>query len=144
MSPSTAFILLVFFYPLQIEELTSSLPALQAIYNSTSSLDSSTSSTETTSPPVKRKPPPPLQGGARKALLRWVQHNATKYRTLNHKLNKSGRHIRFYSLVITYLLHILMFCFFQTSGNYSKGLWPQLADRVSILCSYTCPSAQHC
>lgn len=66
------------FYPLQIEELTSSLPALQAIYNSTSSLDSSTSSTETTSPPVKRKPPPPLQGGARKALLRWVQHNATK------------------------------------------------------------------
>lgn len=77
---SAAFTLLCF-YPIQIEELTSSLPALQAIYNSTSSLDSSTSSTETTSPPVKRKPPPPLQGGARKALLRWVQHNATKYRT---------------------------------------------------------------
>lgn len=37
-----------------------------------------------------------------------------------------------------------MFCSFQTSGNCSEGLWPQLADRVSILCSYTCPSAQHC
>lgn len=41
-------------------------------------MDSSTSSTETTSPPVKRKPLPP-QGGARKALLRWVQQTATKY-----------------------------------------------------------------
>ncbi|GLD49390.1 nesprin-1-like protein [Lates japonicus] len=61
----------------QIEELTSSLPALQALSSSTSSLDSSTSSTETTSPPVKRKPLPP-QGGARKALLRWVQQTATK------------------------------------------------------------------
>ncbi|XP_047184808.1 nesprin-1-like [Scophthalmus maximus] len=59
----------------QIEELTSSLPALQA--GSTSSLDSSTSSTEATSPPVKRKPVPP-PGGARKALLRWVQQTATK------------------------------------------------------------------
>lgn len=63
----------------QIEELTSSLPALQTLSSSTSSLDSSTSSTETTSPPVKRKPLPPLQGGARKALLRWIQHTATKY-----------------------------------------------------------------
>lgn len=63
----------------QIEELTSSLPALQALSSSTSSLDSSTSSTETTSPPVKRKPLPPVQGGARKALLRWVQQAATKY-----------------------------------------------------------------
>uniref|UniRef100_A0A3Q3FM53 Calponin-homology (CH) domain-containing protein n=1 Tax=Labrus bergylta TaxID=56723 RepID=A0A3Q3FM53_9LABR len=62
----------------QIEELTSSLPALQALSSSTSSLDSSNSSTETTSPPVKRKPLPPPQGGARKALLRWVQHTATK------------------------------------------------------------------
>uniref|UniRef100_A0A3Q3Q292 Calponin-homology (CH) domain-containing protein n=1 Tax=Monopterus albus TaxID=43700 RepID=A0A3Q3Q292_MONAL len=62
----------------QIEELTSSLPALQALTSSTSSLDSSTSSTEATSPPVKRKPLPPLQGGARKALLRWVQQTATK------------------------------------------------------------------
>nr|XP_029132983.1 nesprin-1-like [Labrus bergylta] len=61
-----------------IEELTSSLPALQALSSSTSSLDSSNSSTETTSPPVKRKPLPPPQGGARKALLRWVQHTATK------------------------------------------------------------------
>ncbi|XP_074471049.1 nesprin-1-like isoform X2 [Sebastes fasciatus] len=62
----------------QIEELTSSLPALQALSSSTSSLDSSTSSTEATSPPVKRKPLPPLQGGVRKALLRWVQQTATK------------------------------------------------------------------
>uniref|UniRef100_A0A3B4ZTZ2 Calponin-homology (CH) domain-containing protein n=1 Tax=Stegastes partitus TaxID=144197 RepID=A0A3B4ZTZ2_9TELE len=62
----------------QIEELTISLPALQALSSSTSSLDSSTSSTETTSPPVKKKPLPPLQGGARKALLRWVQLTATK------------------------------------------------------------------
>ncbi|XP_028460432.1 nesprin-1-like [Perca flavescens] len=62
----------------QIEELTCSLPALQALSSSTSSLDSSTSSTETTSPPVKRKPLPPMQGGARKALLRWVQQTATK------------------------------------------------------------------
>uniref|UniRef100_A0A8C3G4V1 Calponin-homology (CH) domain-containing protein n=1 Tax=Cyclopterus lumpus TaxID=8103 RepID=A0A8C3G4V1_CYCLU len=62
----------------QIEELTSSLPALQALSSSTSSLDSSTSSTETNSPPFKRKPLPPLQGGVRKALLRWVQQTATK------------------------------------------------------------------
>lgn len=62
----------------QIEELTSSLPALQAQSSSTSSLDSSTSSTETTSPPVKKKPLPPPQGGARKALLKWVQQTATK------------------------------------------------------------------
>ncbi|MEQ2294229.1 hypothetical protein AMECASPLE_001811, partial [Ameca splendens] len=62
----------------QIEELTSSLPELQAFSSSNSSLDSSTSSTDTTSPPVKRRPIPPLQGGARKALLRWVQQTATK------------------------------------------------------------------
>ncbi|CAI5683847.1 unnamed protein product [Oreochromis niloticus] len=62
----------------QIEELTSSLPALHTMSSSTSSLDSSTSSTETTSPPVKKKTLPPLQGGARKALLRWVQQTATK------------------------------------------------------------------
>uniref|UniRef100_A0A3Q2NMQ8 Nesprin-1-like n=1 Tax=Fundulus heteroclitus TaxID=8078 RepID=A0A3Q2NMQ8_FUNHE len=62
----------------QIEELTSSLPELQAFSSSNSSLDSSTSSTDTTSPPVKRRPLPPLQGGARKALLRWVQQTATK------------------------------------------------------------------
>nr|XP_019953051.1 PREDICTED: nesprin-1-like [Paralichthys olivaceus] len=66
----------------QIEELTSSLPALQA--SSTSSLDSSTSSTDTTSPPVKRRPLPP-QGGARKALLRWVQQTATKHLGLEVK-----------------------------------------------------------
>lgn len=62
----------------QIEELTSSLPALHTMSSSTSSLDSSTSSTEITSPPVKKKTLPPLQGGARKALLRWVQQTATK------------------------------------------------------------------
>uniref|UniRef100_A0A8C5AJ13 Calponin-homology (CH) domain-containing protein n=1 Tax=Gadus morhua TaxID=8049 RepID=A0A8C5AJ13_GADMO len=60
----------------QIEELTSSLPALSG---SSSSMDSSNSSTDTTSPPVKRKLLPPAQGGARKALLRWVQHTATKH-----------------------------------------------------------------
>ncbi|XP_042156441.1 nesprin-1-like [Oncorhynchus tshawytscha] len=59
----------------QIEELTSNLPALQALSSSTSSVDSS----DTTSPPVKRRPLPPLQGGARKALLRWVQQTATKH-----------------------------------------------------------------
>lgn len=104
--------------PFQIEELTSSLPALQAIYNSTSSLDSSTSSTETTSPPVKRKAPPPQQGGARKALLRWVQHNATKYKTaalasfLNRKLNKSGGNFSFslscYYMFATYFNALLL------------------------------------
>uniref|UniRef100_A0A3Q4HM55 Calponin-homology (CH) domain-containing protein n=1 Tax=Neolamprologus brichardi TaxID=32507 RepID=A0A3Q4HM55_NEOBR len=62
----------------QIEELTSSLPALHTLSSSISSLDSSTSSTEITSPPVKKKTLPPLQGGARKALLRWVQQTATK------------------------------------------------------------------
>uniref|UniRef100_A0A3P9CPG9 Calponin-homology (CH) domain-containing protein n=1 Tax=Maylandia zebra TaxID=106582 RepID=A0A3P9CPG9_9CICH len=62
----------------QIEELTSSLPALHTMSSSTSSLDSSTSSTEITSPPLKKKTLPPLQGGARKALLRWVQQTATK------------------------------------------------------------------
>uniref|UniRef100_A0A3B3XFV9 Calponin-homology (CH) domain-containing protein n=1 Tax=Poecilia mexicana TaxID=48701 RepID=A0A3B3XFV9_9TELE len=61
----------------QIEELTSSLPELQAFSSSSSSLDSSTSSTDTTSPPVKRRPLA-LPGGARKALLRWVQQTATK------------------------------------------------------------------
>lgn len=37
-----------------------------------------------------------------------------------------------------------MLCSFQTSGNCSKGLWPQLADGVGILCSYPRPSAQRC
>uniref|UniRef100_A0A8C6UDR5 Calponin-homology (CH) domain-containing protein n=1 Tax=Neogobius melanostomus TaxID=47308 RepID=A0A8C6UDR5_9GOBI len=62
----------------QIEELTSSLPALEAQSSSTSSLDSSASSTDTTSPPVKKKPLLPPQGGARRALLKWVQQTATK------------------------------------------------------------------
>uniref|UniRef100_A0A3Q2C7M2 Calponin-homology (CH) domain-containing protein n=1 Tax=Cyprinodon variegatus TaxID=28743 RepID=A0A3Q2C7M2_CYPVA len=69
----------------QIEELTSSLPELQVFSSSNSSMDSSTSSTDTTSPPVKRRPQPPLQGGARKALLRWVQQTATKCQGLDVK-----------------------------------------------------------
>ncbi|TNM94661.1 hypothetical protein fugu_017420 [Takifugu bimaculatus] len=60
----------------QIEELTINLPAIQALSSSNSSLESSTSSTDTTSSPIKRNPP--RQGGARKALLRWVQHTAAK------------------------------------------------------------------
>lgn len=64
---------------LQIEELTISLPTLQASSSSNSSLDSSASSTDITSPPVKRNPLSTQQGGARKALLRWVQYTATKY-----------------------------------------------------------------
>ncbi|XP_061758136.1 nesprin-1-like [Nerophis ophidion] len=63
----------------QIEELTSSLQATYASPRSSSSLDSSASSNDTTSPPLKKKPPLPLQGGARKALLRWVQQTATKH-----------------------------------------------------------------
>ncbi|KAG7246746.1 hypothetical protein CRUP_013511, partial [Coryphaenoides rupestris] len=42
-------------------------------------MDSSNSSNDTTSPPVKRKLLLPVQGGARRALLRWVQQTATKH-----------------------------------------------------------------
>ncbi|KTG33643.1 hypothetical protein cypCar_00001473, partial [Cyprinus carpio] len=62
----------------QIEELTSNLPALQALSSSASSVDSMASS-ETGSPPMKRKVMTKFQGGAKKALLRWVQSTATKY-----------------------------------------------------------------
>ncbi|RXN37439.1 nesprin-1-like protein [Labeo rohita] len=61
----------------QIEELTSHLPALQPQSSSNSSVESS-NSTETSSPPVKRKPRLSFQGGARRALLKWVQTTATK------------------------------------------------------------------
>ncbi|XP_056619733.1 nesprin-1-like [Triplophysa dalaica] len=61
----------------QIEELTSHLPALQPQSSSNSSVDSS-NSTETSSPPVKRKPRLSFQGGAKRALLKWVQTTATK------------------------------------------------------------------
>uniref|UniRef100_A0A3B1IR95 Calponin-homology (CH) domain-containing protein n=1 Tax=Astyanax mexicanus TaxID=7994 RepID=A0A3B1IR95_ASTMX len=61
----------------QIEELTSNLPALQALSNSASSVDSMASS-ETASPPMKRKVVTKFQGNAKRALLRWVQCTATK------------------------------------------------------------------
>uniref|UniRef100_A0A3Q2FKT7 Calponin-homology (CH) domain-containing protein n=1 Tax=Cyprinodon variegatus TaxID=28743 RepID=A0A3Q2FKT7_CYPVA len=61
----------------QIEELTSNLPALQALSNSNSSVDS-TASCETGSPPMKRKVVTKFQGNAKKALLRWVQCTAAK------------------------------------------------------------------
>uniref|UniRef100_A0A673LCT9 Calponin-homology (CH) domain-containing protein n=1 Tax=Sinocyclocheilus rhinocerous TaxID=307959 RepID=A0A673LCT9_9TELE len=61
----------------QIEELTSNLPALQALSSSASSVDSMASS-ETGSPPMKRKVMTKFQGNAKKALLRWVQSTATK------------------------------------------------------------------
>ncbi|XP_061126959.1 nesprin-1-like [Syngnathus typhle] len=62
----------------QIEELTCSLPLIQAPSDSSSSLNGSASGSENTSPPVKKKPLPPVHGGVRKALLRWVQQTATK------------------------------------------------------------------
>uniref|UniRef100_A0A8B9L4Z7 Spectrin repeat containing, nuclear envelope 1a n=1 Tax=Astyanax mexicanus TaxID=7994 RepID=A0A8B9L4Z7_ASTMX len=61
----------------QIEELTSSLPPQKGQNSSNSSVDSS-NSTETASPPVKRKPRLSFQGGAKRALLKWVQRTATK------------------------------------------------------------------
>lgn len=62
---------------MQIEELTSNLPALQALSNSNSSVESLASS-ETGSPPMKRKVVNRFQGNAKKALLRWVQCTAAK------------------------------------------------------------------
>ncbi|XP_077587652.1 nesprin-1 [Stigmatopora nigra] len=57
----------------QIEELTSNLPALQALSASNSSVESS----ETGSPPMKRKVVR-FQGNAKKALLKWVQATAAR------------------------------------------------------------------
>ena len=62
---------------IQIEELTSNLPALQALSNSNSSVESITSS-KTGSPPMKRKVVKKCQGNAKKALLRWVQSTSAK------------------------------------------------------------------
>uniref|UniRef100_A0A3P9C6C0 Calponin-homology (CH) domain-containing protein n=1 Tax=Maylandia zebra TaxID=106582 RepID=A0A3P9C6C0_9CICH len=61
----------------QIEELTSNLPALQALSNSNSSVESITSS-GTGSPPMKRKVVNKFKGNAKKALLQWVQCTAAK------------------------------------------------------------------
>ncbi|XP_041950505.1 nesprin-1 [Alosa sapidissima] len=60
----------------QFEELTSGLSALQGQLGSSSSLDSSNSA-DTTSPSIKRKPRLSFQGGARRALLKWVQCTVT-------------------------------------------------------------------
>lgn len=68
----------VFTDALQIEELTSNLPALQTLSNSASSVDSMANS-ESTSPPMKRKVITKFQGNAKKAMLRWVQCTATRY-----------------------------------------------------------------
>uniref|UniRef100_A0A3Q2Y7W4 Calponin-homology (CH) domain-containing protein n=1 Tax=Hippocampus comes TaxID=109280 RepID=A0A3Q2Y7W4_HIPCM len=64
----------------QIEELTSNLPALQALSASNSSVESS----ETGSPPMKRKVVK-FQGNAKKALLRWVQSTAAKHHGIEVK-----------------------------------------------------------
>ncbi|KAM9666884.1 nesprin-1 isoform 11-T14 [Trichechus inunguis] len=61
----------------QIEEVTSNLPQLQSLSSSMSSVDS-TLSAETASPPSKRKVATKVQGNAKKALLKWVQHTVTK------------------------------------------------------------------
>lgn len=66
------------FFSFKIEELTSNLPALQALSNSNSSVESIASS-ETGSPPMKRKVINKFQGNAKKALLRWVQSTSAKY-----------------------------------------------------------------
>uniref|UniRef100_A0A3P8TBG0 Calponin-homology (CH) domain-containing protein n=1 Tax=Amphiprion percula TaxID=161767 RepID=A0A3P8TBG0_AMPPE len=68
----------------QIEELTSNLPALQALSNSNSSVESIPSS-ETGSPPMKRKVVNKFQGNAKKALLRWVQCTAAKHHGIEVK-----------------------------------------------------------
>ncbi|KAG5265767.1 hypothetical protein AALO_G00246160 [Alosa alosa] len=59
----------------QIEELTSNLPALQALSSSASSVESM-ASTDAASPPMKRKVVTKFQGSAKRALLRWVQCTA--------------------------------------------------------------------
>ncbi|TRY57105.1 hypothetical protein DNTS_023981, partial [Danionella cerebrum] len=68
----------------QIEELTSHLPAPQPQSSSNSSVEGS-NSTEPSSPPVKRKPRLSFQGGAKRALLKWVQNTATKRMGLDVK-----------------------------------------------------------
>ncbi|KAJ0008743.1 hypothetical protein NQD34_016158 [Periophthalmus magnuspinnatus] len=68
----------------QIEELTSNLPALQALSNSNSSVES-TPGSETGSPPMKRKVVNKYPGNAKKALLRWVQSSAAQYHGIEVK-----------------------------------------------------------
>uniref|UniRef100_A0A672YML0 Calponin-homology (CH) domain-containing protein n=1 Tax=Sphaeramia orbicularis TaxID=375764 RepID=A0A672YML0_9TELE len=68
----------------QIEELTSNLPALQALSTSNSSVESIPGS-ETGSPPMKRKVVNKFQGNAKKALLQWVQCTAAKYHGIEVK-----------------------------------------------------------
>uniref|UniRef100_A0A3P8VBG5 Calponin-homology (CH) domain-containing protein n=1 Tax=Cynoglossus semilaevis TaxID=244447 RepID=A0A3P8VBG5_CYNSE len=68
----------------QIEELTSNLPALQALSNSNSSVESLPSS-EAGSPPMKRKVVNKFQGNAKKALLKWVQCTAAKHHGIQVK-----------------------------------------------------------
>ncbi|XP_029943268.1 nesprin-1-like [Salarias fasciatus] len=64
----------------QIEELTSNLPALQALSSSGSSLDSAAGAgSGTGSPAPKRKAGNKLQGNAKRALLRWVQSTAARH-----------------------------------------------------------------
>uniref|UniRef100_A0A3B3Q2M2 Calponin-homology (CH) domain-containing protein n=1 Tax=Paramormyrops kingsleyae TaxID=1676925 RepID=A0A3B3Q2M2_9TELE len=69
---------------LQIEELTSNLPAIRSLSSSTSSVDSKASS-EMASPPMKRKVVTKFQGSAKRALLRWVQHVASRHLAIEVK-----------------------------------------------------------
>uniref|UniRef100_A0A3B5AGS9 Calponin-homology (CH) domain-containing protein n=1 Tax=Stegastes partitus TaxID=144197 RepID=A0A3B5AGS9_9TELE len=64
--------------------LIHNLPALQALSNSNSSVESIPNS-ETGSPPMKRKVVNKFQGNAKKALLRWVQCTAAKYHGIEVK-----------------------------------------------------------
>ncbi|XP_010767580.1 nesprin-1-like, partial [Notothenia coriiceps] len=57
----------------QIEELTSNLTSLQPLSTSSSSVESSEAGSP---PPMKRKVVQRFQGGAKKALLRWVESTA--------------------------------------------------------------------
>uniref|UniRef100_A0AAV2JAL2 Calponin-homology (CH) domain-containing protein n=1 Tax=Knipowitschia caucasica TaxID=637954 RepID=A0AAV2JAL2_KNICA len=68
----------------QIEELTSNLAALQALSNSSSSVESVPGS-DSGSPPMKRKVINKYPGNAKKALLRWVQTTAAKYHGIEVK-----------------------------------------------------------
>ncbi|KAK5887037.1 hypothetical protein CesoFtcFv8_018013 [Champsocephalus esox] len=66
----------------QIEELTSNLTSLQPLSTSSSSVESSEAGSP---PPMKRKVVQRFQGGAKKALLRWVQSNAAQFHGLQVK-----------------------------------------------------------
>ncbi|XP_034001994.1 nesprin-1-like [Trematomus bernacchii] len=66
----------------QIEELTSNLTSLQPLSTSSSSVESSEAGSP---PPMKRKVVQRFQGGAKKALLRWVQSTAAQFHGLQVK-----------------------------------------------------------